>query len=29
MRVSSAMMTRLMPRRAAIAMIARASRDLS
>jgi hypothetical protein len=29
MRVSSAVMTRLMPRRAAIAMIARASRDLS
>jgi short-subunit dehydrogenase len=29
MRVSSAMMTRLMPRRAAIALIARASRDLS
>jgi short-subunit dehydrogenase len=29
MRVSSAMMTRLMPRRAAIAMIARASRDLT
>jgi hypothetical protein len=29
MRVSSVMMTRLMPRRTAIAMISRASRDLS